>query len=232
MPDVIIYLGPSLPQAEAEKILPPESGVLYLPPIRRGDLSRAVAAGPRIIGIIDGLFFENAAVGHREVLSAIRAGITVVGASSMGALRAAELAPFGMVGIGEVYRRYKDGLIESDDEVALICDPVTNIALSEALINIRITLERAQQESIIDMSETSEILAFSKERYYPDRTWEQVTRGSSLSPEKKEKFRKWLKINRVDQKQEDARSALQYIRNLIFPDIPIHQLSPSNQDQT
>lgn len=86
---------------------------------------------PRIIGIIDGVFFEDAAVGHREVLEVMKHGITVVGASSMGALRAAELEPFGMIGIGEIFRMYRDGIIESDDEVALMCDPTTNMAFSE-----------------------------------------------------------------------------------------------------
>ncbi|MFH0967192.1 MAG: TfuA-related McrA-glycine thioamidation protein [Methanobacteriota archaeon] len=217
MSDVIIYLGPSLQRTEAEMILPSGPQILYVPPIRRGDLIRAIAAGPKIIGIIDGLFFQNAAVGHREVLSAIRAGIRVVGASSMGALRAAELAPFGMEGIGEVYRRYKDGSIESDDEVAIICDPVTDGALSEALVNIRITLEKAQKEEIIDTTEAVAFFTFAKERYYPDRTWEQIIRGIPFSPEKKETFREWLKLNRVNQKEDDARSALRYIRDLISP---------------
>ncbi|PKL60877.1 MAG: TfuA-related McrA-glycine thioamidation protein, partial [Methanomicrobiales archaeon HGW-Methanomicrobiales-4] len=87
----MIYLGPSLQPDEAEQVLPSGPEVLYLAPVRRGDLASAIAARPKIIGIIDGLFFENAAVGHREVLGALRAGIRVIGASSMGALRAAEL---------------------------------------------------------------------------------------------------------------------------------------------
>lgn len=216
MPDVIIFLGPSLLPAEAEAILPPGTEVRYLPPVRRGDLVSAIAAGPRIIGIIDGLFFENAAVGHREILTAIRAGIRVIGASSMGALRAAELAPFGMEGIGEVFRRYRDGSIESDDEVALICDPESNTALSEALINIRITLEHSYHEAILDSDEMNDLLRTAKEQYYPERTWERVIRESGLTPEKKALFRSWLTGNRMDQKGEDARSALIHIKNLLF----------------
>jgi hypothetical protein len=44
----------------------------------------------------------------------------IVGASSMGALRAAELDSMGMVGIGTVYQYYRDGIIESDDDVAIV----------------------------------------------------------------------------------------------------------------
>lgn len=215
MPDVIIYLGPSLGRDEAEQILSSGPGVHYLPPVRRGDLASAIATNPKIIGIIDGLFFENAAVGHREILSALHAGIRVIGSSSMGALRAAELEPFGMEGIGEVFSRYRDGLLESDDEVALICDPVTNAALSEALVNIRITLEKAKNEGIIDEIESLNLLSSVKNRYYPDRTWGQVIRSGVISSEKTEILRIWLSLNRVDQKKDDARVALTYIRDIL-----------------
>ncbi|HWQ65999.1 MAG TPA: TfuA-related McrA-glycine thioamidation protein [Methanospirillum sp.] len=214
MPDVIIYLGPSLLPAEAEKILPADPATEYRPPVRRGDLIHAIAASPSIIGIIDGLFFESASVGHREILSALKAGIQVVGASSMGALRAAELETFGMVGVGEVFRRYRDGEIESDDEVALICDPISNAALSEALINIRITLEKAVREDILTHEESGVLFTTARSLYYPDRTYNQIIRSADIREEKRDEFRAWITTNRVDQKQSDARSALEYIRNI------------------
>ncbi len=220
MPDVIIYLGPSLPLHEAELILPQGSAVKYCPPVKRGDLAGAIAAGPDIIGIIDGLFFENASVGHREILGAIRAGIRVIGASSMGALRAAELSSFGMEGVGEVYRRYQSGEIESDDEVALICDPVSNAALSEALVNIRITLEKAEASGIITYEESSALFAEAQRRYYPDRTWSLVIRGAGIPSDRIDAILAWVRTSRVDQKQDDARAALQYIASLISPSNP------------
>lgn len=231
MQGAIIYLGPSLSRTEAELILPGGQEVIYLPPIRRGELSSAVAAGPKIIGIIDGLFFENAAVGHREILSAIRAGVRVIGASSMGALRAAELAPFGMEGVGEVYRRYKEGIIESDDEVALICDPESNTALSEALVNIRITLERSVQDGVLNTGEAANLLTTARERYYPERTWEQLIRKNGLIPERNELFKEWLAKNRVDQKREDAREALSYIRDLLFRIPPTADSKPEPKNE-
>lgn len=215
MPDVIIYLGPSLSQHEAELILGSGSSVVYYPPVRRGDLASAIAAGPKIIGIIDGLFFENAAVGHREIIGALKAGIRVVGASSMGALRAAELSTFGMEGIGEVYRRYQNGLIESDDEVALICDPITNTALSEALVNIRFTLEKGLAFGIFTENEASLLLRTAQRRYYPERTWTQVVKGSGIQVDREETILAWVSSHGVDQKQDDARSALAYIATLL-----------------
>jgi hypothetical protein len=85
----------------------------------------AVDDGARIIGLIDGVFFDESAVAHKEILYAIKKRVRVVGASSMGALRSAELDVLGMEGVGEIYQLYKDGVLVSDDEVALIFDPDT-----------------------------------------------------------------------------------------------------------
>ena len=41
----------------------------------------------------------------------------------MGALRAAELHVFGMVGVGRVFELFRDGLLEDDDEVAVAHGP-------------------------------------------------------------------------------------------------------------
>ena len=62
-----------------------------------------------MIGLIDGYFDGVPAVAHKEILWALDQGIRVLGAASMGALRAAELAPFGMEGVGAIWRDYADG---------------------------------------------------------------------------------------------------------------------------
>ena len=142
---IIVFLGPSLERATAETILPAE----YRPPAKRGDLLWAVQDGAEVIGLIDGVFHQESAVAHREILTAIKKGVRVVGASSMGALRAAEMDTLGMTGIGEVYQMYKSGDLISDDEVALVFDPESGISLSEALVNIRFTLREAERQEII-----------------------------------------------------------------------------------
>ncbi|TLS47838.1 hypothetical protein FE633_02410 [Streptomyces montanus] len=42
--------------------------------------------------------------------------VTVVGCSSMGAPRAAELWPYGMAGCGRIFAAYRDGIYESDEK--------------------------------------------------------------------------------------------------------------------
>lgn len=208
MHDVIIFLGPSLPVPEAEKILP----AIYRPPVRRVDLLEVIRERPRIVGIIDGVFFEEAAVGHREVLQVMKSGISVIGASSMGALRTAELEPFGMIGVGEVFRMYRDGEIESDDEVALIYDPATGTALSEPLVNIRITLKHGVSTGFFTSDEAEMVLNTGKSLWYPDRSWSKIISMCNLDSMRKESIRTWLKDNQIDQKREDAIAALLYIR--------------------
>jgi hypothetical protein len=212
MPEIIVFLGPSLPLAEAAEILP----ATFLPPARRGDIPGAVDQGARIIGLIDGVFFQECSVGHREILDAISRGVRVVGASSMGALRAAELDTLGMEGAGVVYRLYRDGILVSDDEVALVFDPETGIALSEPLINIRCTISKAEKKGIIDHETADRLISMAQSVYFPERTWDRILdMAEGLDdPEVVHRFSEFARDHPVDQKREDAIAALHRIKEI------------------
>jgi TfuA protein len=209
---IIVFLGPSLEREPAEKILPAE----YRPPAKRGDLLGAVQDGAGIIGLIDGVFHQESAVAHREILAAIKKGVTVVGSSSMGALRAAEMDTLGMVGVGEVYRMYRSGELVSDDEVALVFDPETGLSLSEPLVNIRFTLREAERQAVITQQDHAALLAAARAVFYPQRTYGRIVSGAGdgISPETRERFLDFVKLHAVDQKRKDAVAALEYIRDL------------------
>lgn len=209
MPKIIVFLGPSLDIPSAEKILAAE----YRPPAKRGDLINAAREGAAIIGLIDGVFHQESAVAHREILAAVKAGIRVVGSSSMGALRAAEMDTLGMVGIGEVYRMYKSGELIADDEVALVFDPVSGLSLSEPLINIRFTLKRALEEGIIDPAAHEVLLASARSLFYPKRTYRAIVTGAgdAVDTKTRDRFLTWVESHACDQKREDAIAALEYI---------------------
>jgi len=212
MQKIIVFLGPSLERSAAEKILSAE----YRPPAKRGDLLAAVHDGALIIGLIDGVFHQESAVAHREILTAIKKGVRVVGASSMGALRAAEMDTLGMVGIGEIYRMYKSGELESDDEVALVFDPSSGLALSEPLINIRFTLKRALKEEIIDTTVHDTLLASARSLFYPKRTYRSIVSAVDVLDEiTRERFLNWVTSGACDQKKEDAIAALEYMRRRV-----------------
>ena len=117
--DAILFIGPSLPECD-----PAESpGFERRPPVAQGDVYRATLEKPRAIGIVDGYFHGVPAVWHKEILWAMTQGIHVFGAASMGALRAAELHPFGMRGVGRIFEAYRNGTLTDDDEVALTHGP-------------------------------------------------------------------------------------------------------------
>ena len=213
MPRIIVFLGPSLDQESAEKILPAE----YRPPAKRGDILAAAGDGADIIGLIDGVFHQDSAVAHREILVAVRKGVVVVGASSMGALRAAEMDTLGMTGIGKIYRLYKDGILNSDDEVALVFDPESGYSLSEPLINIRCTLKKAESAGIITAAEHEALLAAARSVFYPQRTYPKIVAvaGDSVEPATGERFLTFARESPADQKKDDAIAALEYIRSII-----------------
>jgi hypothetical protein len=165
-----VFLGPSLGRDEARAALPEAD---YHPPAQAGDVFKAVQQGATVIAIIDGFFEQVPSVWHKEVLYALHRGVHVVGASSMGALRAAELHPFGMVGVGRIFADYRDGRCEDDDEVT-----VSHAAeadgwrpLSEAMVNVRHALAEARARGLIGARTHDVLIAELKRRHYAERSW-------------------------------------------------------------
>ncbi|RYZ09170.1 MAG: hypothetical protein EOO73_05260 [Myxococcales bacterium] len=203
--EVVVFLGPTLDRATASALLPGT----YLPPARQGDVLAASYSRPAAILLIDGYFDRVPAVWHKEILWAIEQGIPVLGASSMGALRAAELADFGMQGIGVVYERFRDGTYEDDDEVAVshASEEHGFRRSSEAMVNIRATLARAFAAGVIEERTRASLLALAKRAFYPDRHYAELlrlARASGLSAAELQRLEGWLPSNRVDQKRADA----------------------------
>lgn len=206
MPRVVVFLGPSMPHDEARSILDAD----YRPPARRGDVLAAARDGADIICLIDGVFFQDSSVAHKEILEALQMGVRVIGASSMGALRAAEMDVYGMEGVGEIYSAYKSGEIVADDEVALVFDPVTLEPLSEPLVNIRHNLRLAVNEGFVDEKSAADLLEIARARYFPSRSYENLIRDARcrVPEETLLQFRRFLESRREDLKREDAIKAL------------------------
>lgn len=205
---IIVFTGTSVHPDEARKILDAD----YRPPVGRGDVIEALKDKPDLIAIIDGVFHQKPAVAHKEILKALKEGVTVVGGGSMGALRAAELEDFGMVGIGKVYRDYKDGVIEADDDVALVFNPETLEKLSEALISMMYNFKAAVREGIIDEDDLENLLKTAKSIYYPKRTYKKVLNEADIDENKKRMLQNFLDEKGTDVKREDALRVLEYIK--------------------
>ena len=169
--DTVVYLGPTLSREAAEKVLTAE----YLPPICRGDLAR-LPEEVRFVGIIDGEFFQNLAVSPKEVVVLLHRGVKVFGAASMGALRAAETYRLGTIGIGKIFEMFRDGILDGDDEVALVYEPETYRKLSEPLVNLRCALDMAAEAKIIDEEERDRLVLQLKSYYFPERSHKALQR--------------------------------------------------------
>ncbi|CRL98305.1 TfuA-like protein [Pseudomonas sp. 8 R 14] len=207
-----VFLGPSLNKQKASSIL----DAVYLPPAKQADILSLVRNNkPHSIVLIDGEFGQSLSVWHKEILYALDQGVKVYGASSMGALRAAELEKFGMHGIGKIFEDYRSGAILADDEVALTYLP-SELAFSCVtipMVNIRSTLDRAQSLGLISSRVSTELKKILHSVFFADRDLKvivEILNNEGLPTALSEKIFTELYI---DQKQIDAIAALNYVND-------------------
>jgi hypothetical protein len=205
MNEIYVFLGPTLTEGEATA----ELDAVCLPPVSEGDIYRLWARHPRAIGIVDGYFERVPAVWHKEIMWIMARGVHVFGAASMGALRAVELDAFGMRGVGWVYRQFRDGTLERDDEVAVKHRAAGDgyRALSEAMVNVRRTLRAAHGQAIISAATHDALSIAGTALFYPDRTWPELLRAgraAGADAAEVDALRQWLPAGRIDQQADDA----------------------------
>jgi hypothetical protein len=205
----VVCAGPSVSHAEILQHFP----TAYIhPPAQRDDLYRLRERGARTILLIDGVFAHHLAVPAREAVNVVRDGVTLVGASSMGALRAADCWPVGMVGVGLIFRLFRFGLLQSDDEVAVATNPSDSYsALSVALVNVRYATNRARLAGLIDTAAVAGIRGAAAQMYFADRTWPAILDAAGLLSNRGavDAF-----CRSIDLKHRDAVRALRYVRTL------------------
>jgi hypothetical protein len=199
---IVAFAGPSLPP-EARQAF---SGVDWRPPAAAGDLLRLDVLRGSTICLIDGYFDHRPAVRHKEILLLLSGGVRVLGAGSIGALRAAEMSPQGMIGIGAIYAAYARGTITGDDEVALIHAPAEFDwrPMSVSLVDVRATLCRALREQVLKRAEARALLQTAQAIHYVDRDWPLVLKRHGGSP----RLEAWLPSGQIDQKKLDALACL------------------------
>jgi hypothetical protein len=213
---IYVFVGPTLHAQEGRG----ELEATFLPPAAQGDVYRAALERPRAIGLIDGYFDAVPSVWHKEILWAMAEGIPVFGSASMGALRAVELASFGMEGVGAIFEDFQRGELTDDDEVAVAHAPAEDgfRPLSEALVNIRATLAGAEREGVVDAPVRGALEQLAKGLYYPERSWPTLLGravDAGLPPEPLRRLRAWLPQGRVDQKRADALAMLRQMREYL-----------------
>jgi hypothetical protein len=214
--DVVVFSGPTLAPASVAEALP---GALCLGPIQRGEVLRVLRHAPQIICIVDGLFGGALPVWHKEILWALERGVRVFGAASMGALRAAELAAFGMVGVGRIFEAYAREELEDEDEVTVVhAGPERDYRpTSEALVDMRATLEAALERGVIGPEDRTRLVELARATFYAERSYVSLLAGAEqagVGAPARRALAEFLqdKGNRRSLKREDALECLGVIR--------------------
>ena len=210
----ILFAGPSLYGSNIDL-----SGLDVRPPAAQGDIADAITDDVTAIGLVDGLFGSTAAVWHKELLYALSLGIRVLGSSSMGALRAAECAAFGMEPVGVIASAYASGELDDDAAVALGHQPpeMGSVPLSEARVDADATVDELAAIEAISAEEANRLRASVAGIHFADRTPEAIVARASLLPSREADVLRLYWAHRVPLKRRDAELLVEQLQAL--PDV-------------
>lgn len=203
--NVVAFAGPSLTAPDRAAF----PGITWRPPAEAGDLLRLPIGDTATVCLIDGYFDHRPAVRHKEILLLLSEGVRIFGASSIGALRAAEMHGFGMIGVGAVFSAYLRGSLLGDDEVALIhAGPDRNWQpASIPLVDVRAALCQARRRRLIGRGPARALLKAAAAIHYIDRDWRSIGAAAEAEPGV-EAFLVWAERDAPSQKREDALACL------------------------
>jgi TfuA protein len=168
--NTIVFSGPSMSAPELHRLAP---AATHAPPIKRGDLS--VIGDYDVIVILDGEFGQSMSVSPKEILAVLESGKSVIGASSMGALRATELDRSGMTGVGWVYDYFRRSAVRRDADVALIYSPFDLKPMTVPMVDLEYWMELASEAGLIGDSDSARLLKAARKIFFADRTMERLT---------------------------------------------------------
>ena len=211
----IVFGGPSL-----QGIGLPIPDIVVLPPAAQGDVLAALRKyHPAAIGLLDcDLPYRSLPTWHKEILYALDSGVRFVGAAAVGAHRAAELASFGMEGVGSIFRRVASGELERDDEVLGDWEMTGGDVkrLSVPLVAMRDVLDAAATERILPETAACALTCAAEGLFWRRRTWEALLESNvakALPGSDIERFREWLP-GAPDPVRADAEALLRRVRKL------------------
>jgi len=141
------------------------------PPVRRGDLAAlADQRRPGRVLILDGVFGWELATTPTECRELLDRGWQLAGASSMGALRAAELWSAGMVGIGDVFTQYRLGALRSDADVAVVFG-LRGEEATAPLVHVRAVVAEMERRGLCTGPAARCMVAAARRVHWVDRLW-------------------------------------------------------------
>ena len=207
--EILIFAGPSLnPNLKKEYL-----EYQFRGPALQGDIAHAAnCSNANIFVIVDGYYKSVPSIWHKEIIYANNKGKIIVGCSSLGAIRAAELDNYGMIGRGKVYQWYKNNEITRDPDVAVAHGPKEEdyISYTVPIVNIKASLEFSDKE--IKAKDIEETLQISREIFFEHRTMPSLLKKIKTSDLKdKEKICYILENEYIDQKKSDCTETIGWI---------------------
>ncbi|GHF76639.1 hypothetical protein FHX82_002593 [Amycolatopsis bartoniae] len=219
MSTVHVYIGPTI-DVDRVRELAPHARVHG--PIAHGDLLRLELGPETTVLIVDGVYYQRPAVRHKEILHALARGTVVVGASSMGALRACELRDAGMIGVGDVYDQFASGVLDSDDEVAVahLGAEDGHAPRTVALVSVRAACRHLVSAGRVTEELADAAVAAVRGLYFTERTpfaVRSVVRQAGLPAAEAEELLSALGRTPADAKYADAERALRLVAEVERP---------------
>jgi hypothetical protein len=140
-------------------------------------------------------------------------GIVMIGAASMGALRAAELHVFGMVGVGSIFRWYRRWPLAADDAVAVQAGPAELgfLPLTESLIDLQATFSVLERQGMISPNMRHQLVDLAWKTNFRERSLKEILRQADFPGDKIDMFLGKI----VRKKSHDAEIALKKAIELI-----------------
>jgi hypothetical protein len=208
----IAFVGPSLPEESRRFTGSLAPGVILAPPARFGDILRATREDHGVIVLVDGLFGNVAPPRHKEILHALSRGVIVIGAASLGALRAAECARFGMIGIGQIFDAFVAGRIWSDDAVAQLHAPAElgYASLSDPLVTIDSNLRHLTHCGMLSAAEADLLKVRAAGQHFTQRSLRTLVDEFCDDPARRAALLAEIENARIDPKRDDALAAIQF----------------------
>lgn len=160
----IIFLGPSLPVAEAREIIDAD----YRAPLRSGDLDSIACAAT--VGVIDGVLDRTARTGTAEIRRTLARGICILGAASTGALIASRVRHARLQGFGRVCEFLAQCPEEAEDLIAVLYAEHDNSQLTEPLINAVLSCIDACTSAGVPTNNLSSLVRRFRSIPVPDRS--------------------------------------------------------------
>lgn len=200
----IVFAGSSLgPLAEDRR-----GRIELRPPVRRGDLELLLDGRPPGTAVlIDGFFGSNLSVTPTECRQLLDAGWRLLGASSMGALRASELWSVGMIGVGEIFMLFRLGVLRSDADVAVALNARTFEEVTASVVHVRAVLSLLEQGGQITGAGARKLLRAARALHWFERSWDDTIAAwerDGLDPTVSERARRLALDDTLHPKKRDA----------------------------